>query len=388
MEQKPILTLFFYGALIILGALFLRQSLPLLWQSHQQQRLRTVSPAELIELSHEKVPLPGGGQRGRLRSCRYRYTHEGRVYESQGFSIFESSLYSRDLKPRIDRIRQSPQAWIDPDKPMEAVLLLDPPQAVLTSLLIGLLFLHGGLVLTGLWLWGRGETRRISRIWLDTQTLHADKSSLFTPFLLVPGVTILGLLFLSWSLVPLNHSVIGFAGFSILLTAAAQLITGLNLVLQSLRMRGRHIDSISWKPHAGLHFSLADLSGCWVILKVQQLRETRFSWGYRQTGKAEFEPMDKGFSLLPYSFKPAPGWYRPMAILSQSVRTENKRMEQESEALCQILAGQSSRHKGRSLLMGLMRKKPDHRLTIILRGQGLVLTYPLPVAFWTSEISR
>jgi hypothetical protein len=389
MEQKPALSLMFYCALILLGSLILLQSAPLLWHSHQQQTRRTALPVHLTDLSHEVVPLPGGGARNRLRSCRYEYSHGGNRYQSQGFSLLASSRYARDLPALLERIRRRPQAWIDPAAPLDAVLVLDPPQSVLTGLLVGILFLHLGVSFTGIWVLKRVETRRLDAVWSADHTLLPDRSPLGHPVLIPPALTVLGLLPLSFLLVPGAIPAGTFALVSVLLYAAILTASLLRTVLAWGRTASAAIVQIGWEPHKGLHFTPpATLTPSRARLDLVQLRESRFSWSYRKMGRADFERVDGFFSLAPYTFKPSSPWSRPLVFLSSAARTERTRMLETSASLCQILAGQSSRHKGRSLLMGLMRKRPDFGLTITLEGSGSRWTYPLPVVFWTSEISR
>lgn len=173
------------------------------------------------------------------------------------------------------------------------------------------------------------------------------------------------------------------------LTLTALLILGLiGLWLYRQRQGDWRITSVSWTSREGLRFVLdREPAQLKAILLVKQRPLTPWLHRYQVTGQADFEQEGTVFTLTPYSFKPASPWRWPLSIVSAGSRSNLLRLRAESQTLCQILAGQN-RRQSRSALMGLMRRRPDHRLGIRLSGSGRTLHYDLSVAFWTSEISR
>lgn len=387
MEQRPVLSWLFYCTLLILGLFFAVQGIaPFL--TSLSQRHRSPRPAVLEALNAAPLPSPQG-LRHHLNACRYRYEFHGRIYFGQRFSLFDSQRYSRELPHLIRKISDTPLAYVDPARPMDAVLLLDPPLSSLSSLAVGLLFFHCGAYFCLLWLFRKQETRRKAVEWKQKGRLSPDGHSLLTPGLLLPGAGTLLFLPFSFSAVPRLLSSPNAA----LLLLGLYLLTLLSSAVGFFfRLRGisRYpLTHLSWSPRNGLKFCIESQDpATQARLRVSRLVERRFSWVYRETGQAEFERDEDFFTLAPYSFKASSGWHRPLGFLFTAMDRERKQTLAESEALCQILAGQSSSHKSRSPLMGLMRKRPDHRLEIRLRIKGPTLGYSLPVSFWTSEISR
>lgn len=387
MEQKPVLSLLFYCTMLILGLFFVVQGIPSFITGFSQ-RHRSPQPAVLEELKAETLPTPHGLRR-RLSACRYRYQFQGKSYLGQRFSLFESQRYSKELPAYIKQINDQPFAYVDPASPLDAVLLLDPPLSSLLSLTIGLLFFHCGAYFSLLWLFKQKETRHSDEKWKKKKQLPADRHPLYAPLLVLPGTLLALFLLFSYAAVPGLLSSQTGAVLLPLLYFLSILWSTAGLVLRLRRIAKINLTRLSWSPNSGLQFRIKPQeTEIRARLKVKRLIERRFSWRYRKTGSAEFEIDGDAFTLAPYSFKPSPSWHRPLGFLFTALRTEEKHMTAESEALCQILAGQSSNRKSRSPLMGLMRKRPDHRLEIHLQNKKLNVSYSLPVAFWTSEISR
>ncbi len=388
MEQKPALSFLFYCTLIILGAFFFWQGSRMLLISLQQGH-RLALPATLNEFRFEAVPRPEGGIRNRLSACRYEYHFKGRTYQGQRFSLFENERYSRDLPVYHKKISKQPTVYIDPGFPMDAVLLIDPPQATLLTLLIGMLFIHWGGYSCLLWYLKKRDRQLIDEQWHGEQSLRPALSQTSAALLLLPTLALALCLLFSFALIPSILSSRSAALISLSLYVLFGIGAAVRILQQGRLIRRIPIVNASWTARTGLQFELStQAQPIRAVLLVSQLRESRFSWRYQKTGQAEFEGGEALFTLAPYTFTAASPWHRPMSFFSSGVKAEWIRMQQESESLCQILAGQSSRHKGRSPLMGLIRKRPDHRLEICIRHGRKRLAYPLPVAFWTSEISR
>jgi len=387
-EQKPVLSLFFYLALIGIGLLLIRQGAAPFYRSLAESGRESV-PARLDALGVEKIPNPPHGCRLRLNACRYRYEFNGKSYIGQRFSLFDDEQYSQELPDLVRRITRKPQVLVNPESPMDAVLSVDPPLNSLFSLLIGLLFLHGGTYFGLLWLYKKRQLKRINDKWRESQLILPDRHHLSTALLIVPAVSLLLTLPFAFIAAPRFLS-----GPTVLQVSFIVFISTIVAMAIRIRIRLYHLHRFqlqkpTWSSRNGFRFRIEphdpDLQA---VLTVYGLVERRFSWRYRKTGLAEFEYEENGYSLAPYSFRPASKWLNPIGVLVPAIRNEERLRQKESEALCQILAGQSSSRKSRSPLMGLMRKRPDHRLEIHLQKKGLKVSYSLPVTFWTSEISR
>ena len=381
------MSVLFFCALIILGSYFIWEGAPF-FLSVMGQENRVAVPAILIDFAIESVPNVKGGTRQRIKRCEYRYQFEGKTYMGHRFSLFDSHRYSWDLPSHHRRIVGNPVAYIDPQSPMDAVLLLSPPLSALLAILVGLLFLHLGLVFFLRWLLRKQDQKRSRSLWQKERRLPPERSPLITPLLLIPGLVLVLLLLCSFALVPRTISsqigaAVALATFLIALAAYT------SWYILRLRRHLRMCIGASWTPRNGLQIDTLSARGITqATLWIRQLRQSRFSWKYLPMGQGDFDMGEPILSLAPYSFKASSPWLCPLCVISSAQRAQRDKMKAESESLCQILAGQNNRHKGPSPLMGLIRKRPDHLLQISLRHARGKVFYLLPVSFWTSEISR